>query len=404
MSELQISTEEIEYCKIRVNYKADSKVVSEKNKEAINELRTLPVPGFRPGKATDQAIKTKYRDRIHQWVEREMLNHAHNDVLYETKMVNIAQPQIEKSSLNGNDFSCKMLYLKKPDFELKQYKDFEIPFPHMETSAEQMAELLLQKIREQYSDVRPYEDGEFIQVGDKITLDYTVGESVNDGQIYIVGSKAVSSDFDENLFGMSPGDEREFDIDLNGKKTHCKVNFHMGMKQTPAPVDDELAKKCGTQDVAALESTVKSIGESQWKANRDALVAEQIKARLVAGHDFEAPPWLVLMEAQHLAMQEGFKTWESVAEEVKTTYLNRGKDNVKFTLILDSINKAEPDTVLNELECLGMIKQMAAQRGIRNIDQWLQGAAQNGQLQGLVAKAKNDHTCQWLVDNSKVVE
>jgi len=402
MSELQVSTEEIEYCKVRVNYTADSKVVSEKNKEAIYNLKKLPVPGFRPGKATDVAIKVHFKDKIKQWVEREMLNQANDDVIYETKMTPLGQPQVEKHSLKGNEFSCQLVYLKKPDFELKQYKGIEVPEPHSPKTVDEMAEQIVQGVRTQHSDITPYGDGDFIQAGDRITLDYTVGEETKEGQLYQVGQK-IYPEFDENLFGMSPGETREFELDINGKKTSCKVNFHMGMKQVAAPLDDELAKKVGLNSLEELFNTAKTIAQNQFKSNRDSLIAEQIKATLVSSHDFEPPTWSVLMEAQHMSMMEGFKLWETIEEDIKTAYLARGKDNVKFTLILDSINKAEPETVISELEAVSMLKQTLAQRGIQNVDAWIQRASQDGTLIGLIAKAKVDYTLQWLVDNTKIV-
>lgn len=42
---MQVSTEELEYCKVKVNYTASSDVVNEKIKEAISQLRGLHVPG-----------------------------------------------------------------------------------------------------------------------------------------------------------------------------------------------------------------------------------------------------------------------------------------------------------------------------------------------------------------------
>ena len=402
MSEQQVSTEEIEYCKVRVNYTADSKVVSEKNKEAIFNLKKLPVPGFRPGKATDIAIKMHFKDKIKQWVEREMLNRAHDDVLYETKITPLGQPQVESHSLKGNEFSCKMVYLKKPEFELKQYKELEVPEPHSPKTLDELAEQIVQGVRSQHAGVNPYGDGDFIQLGDKITLDYTVGDEVKEGQLYVVGQR-VYPGFDESLFGMTPGETREFDLELGGKKVPCKATLHMGMKQVLAPLDDELAQKVGLKSLEELNNTARTIAQNQFKANRDSLIAEQVKARLIASHDFEPPTWSVLMEAQHISMTEGFKIWETITEDIKTAYLARGKDNVKFTLILDSINKAEPETVISELEAISMIKQSVAQR-VQNVDVWLQRASRDGTLIGLIAKAKVDYTIQWLVDNTKVVE
>ncbi len=77
---------EVEYCKVNVKYTATPDVVMEKTKEAINELRKLPVPGFRKNKATDQAIKTRYKQKIFDWVKSQMVQFSYDEILFETKM------------------------------------------------------------------------------------------------------------------------------------------------------------------------------------------------------------------------------------------------------------------------------------------------------------------------------
>lgn len=110
---------EVEYCKLNIKYTALPETVVEKTKAALNELRKLPVPGFRPNKATDIAIKTRYKSRINDWVKREMLNQSVEDILFETKMQHIGQPQVIDMRLEGNVFNCEMIFLKKPDLDRK---------------------------------------------------------------------------------------------------------------------------------------------------------------------------------------------------------------------------------------------------------------------------------------------
>lgn len=402
MTEMKVTTEDLEYCKVKVNYTASSEVVKKKIKEAISQLRGLQVPGFRPGKATDLAIKVRFKDRIKQWVEREMLNHANDDVLFETKMKPLSRPQIESHILDGNSFSAEMVYMKKPEFQLQQYKGIEVPEPHIEKTVDDLAEHIFEQIRNQNSDSRPYNDDEFVQNGDTVTLDYELSNGTKEeGQLYKVGEK-LYPEFDENLFGMVPGDNREFDLEIEGKIVTVKVNLHMGMKSVPAALDDELAKRCGVKSFVELNETVQNIAKSQYRSVRDEMIGNQIKLRLVSDHDFEAPTWLVTMEAQHVAMQEGLK-WAELAEDAKENYLNRAKDNVKFTLILDSIRDAEVETELSDNEAINMIKQTLRQKGLQDPESWIQKAQKDGSLYGLVAKAKNDYTMQWLIDNVKVV-
>ena len=402
MSEMQVTTEDVEYCKVKVNYVADSKVVSKKAKDALNEIRSLPVPGFRPGKATDTAIKLKYKDRINQWVSGEMLNHAHDDILFETKIKPLGRPQLLNHSLKNNEFSCELMYLKKPEFELKQFKEIEVSEPNQSANVDEIADDILLQLRKKHASSVPYGESDFVQMGDKITLSYQVGEDpIKEGQLYIVGEKLLP-EFDENLQGMTAGETRTFDILINDKPVSCTATVHMGMKLILAPLDDELAKLYNLVKVGALMNTINSMAQQRVASIRNEGIGNQIKEKLVSDHDFEVPPWLVLMEGQYLAMIEGLK-WDDLTDEVKDKYLDRAKQNVKFTLILDSIRDTAKESELSDSECVDVVKQQIFRQkpGI-NVNSTIQEMSKTGALAGLVAKTKNDFTLQYLVDNAIV--
>lgn len=402
MSEMQITTEDVEYCKVKVGYVADSKVVSKKAKEAINNIRSLPVPGFRPGKATDVAIKLKYKDRINQWVSGEMLNCAHDDIIFETKMKPLGRPQLISHSLKNNEFSCEFMYLKKPEFELKQFKEIEVSEPNPSTTVDDIASDILLQLRKKCASSVPYGESDFVQMGDKITLSYRIGEDpIKEGQLYVVGEK-LFPEFDENLQGMVAGETRTFNILINDKAVSCTATVHMGMKQTLAPLDDDLAKRYNLVKVDALMNAINSMAQQQFTSARNEGIGTQIKEKLVSSHDFEVPSWLVLMEAQYLAMTEGLK-WDTLTDDVKDKYLDRAKQNVKFTLILDSVRDVAKESELSDAECLDVIKQQIFRQkpGI-NIESTIQEMLKNGSLAGLLAKTKNDFTLQYLIDNAVV--
>lgn len=402
--QMSVVTEEIGHCKIRVNYIADYDVVAQKRTEAIDQLRHLPVSGFRPGKATDTAIKLKFKDRIDEWVKREMFSQANDDVIFETKIRPLGSPNVESSKLSGNNFTCQLVYIYKPEFELKLYNGIEIPAPHMEKSVGEITEFLIQDLRKKHGDVRPYEDEDFVQQGDKVTLTYEIAEleKKEEGQLYVVGAN-LFPEFDDNIMGMVPGETRKFRTKIGDKVVECEVTLHMGMKSTLCPADDALAQKIGIANYKELISTAQVIANKQYTSIRNQKIGEQITNRLVADHDFDPPEWLVDMDAQHLAAQEGVK-WDELDEDIKKKYLERGKNNSKFTLILDSIKQDEPEVDVADAEALEGIKHAVKERGIPNAEEWLQKSMKNGTLHGMVAKFKQDYMLQWLVEHAKVIE
>jgi trigger factor len=394
---------EIEYCKVNVKYTATPETVIEKTKEAINELRKLPVPGFRKNKATDVAIKARYKLRIEQWVKNEMINHSYEDILFETKIEPIGQPQVIDMRLDGNNFNCEMLFLKKPEFELKEVKGLEIPKPHENVTQIQYVQELLQELRTKNGNSAPFEDGEFLQMGDIATLDYIVDGKLNEGVLYTVGHN-ILPEFDDNIIGMAPGEDRTFNILLDGKKIEVKVSLHMGMKKTLCPLDDELAIKVGLKNIDELRSTVEGIAGNRLKQHRDAQIADQISKRILLAHDFEVPKFLQDMEFQGLAQKHNIKLDEAT-DEVKADLAEKAKNSIKFALILDSVRKVLPESDLTDDEILNMLRQrILAQNSNIDPNSYLADMQKNGSLIGLVAQVRNETTLQYLIDNAKIIE
>lgn len=392
---------EVEYCKVNVKYTATPEVVAEKTKEAINQLRKLPIPGFRPNKATDIAIKSRYKLRIEDWVKREMINQAYDDILFETKIEPIGQPQTLNMHIDGNNFNCEFLFLKKPEFELKDVKGLEIPKPHENVTQQQYVEELLQELRVNNGDSRPYEDGDFIQLGDVVTMDYSVDDKLEEGVLYTVGQNVLPN-FDDNIIGMAAGESREFDLLVNEKKSTVKVTLHMGMKKTPCALNDELAQKLGMKSIEELRNVVEGVATNRLKQHRDAQLADQISKRLISMHDFEVPDWLAKMEEQDLAKKMSINVNEAT-EETKLELTERAKNSIKFALILDSIRKKLPESDLTDEEIINSVKNRVAAQG-QNPDEFLQQAHKNGSLAGIFAQIRNEVTLQYLIDNAKLID
>jgi trigger factor len=403
---MNIEIEEVDYCKVKVTYTASTDVVKKTTDEAIGKFKNFRIPGFRPGRATSDAIMVKFKDSINQIVSEKLFEEAFSDTLFETKLIPIGKPQVESYKLTKDSFQCVLQILKSPEFELKTVVGMEVPEPHIEKTSDDLFESTLQTIRDAYKEVVPYEDDQFVQAGDKVTLDYTLSNGEKDeGQLYTVGD-CLFPEFDENLYGMKAGEEKTFEVtsDMEGKveKLQCTVLIHMGMKSIPATINDELAVKCGFKDVEELDKTIRTSTEIRYKAVKDDLIGEQIKSKIIADYDFRCPEWLVDMEAKYLCMITG-DDFEQLSDEDKSVSLKNAENNVRFTIVLDAIRRAYPDSELSDSESLGFVKSLLLQKGAKNVDRYLQQSANDGSIYGLIARAKNEYTMKWITDNVKVI-
>jgi trigger factor len=414
---MKLEHKEVEYCKLHVDYEADADVVSAKRDEAVASMRNTQVSGFRKGKAPDYAIKAKLGPQIDHWVINEMATHAYDDVVFETGIKPIGRPQINNLKLKGNKFTCDMFVFKKPEFELKTYADFEIPKPHMETDVQTLVENGLANIRYRFGEVLPYNEDDVVEKGDQITLSYEAtidaqpfeGGSA-EGILCVVGERSQRMPgFDEQLAGMRAGESKDFDItvpqdvpEIGGKAINFHVLVHMGSKKKMAPLNDELIKACGVENLDDLRSKLTALSSEQLRIQENTELRRQVSERLVAAHDFEVPNFLVDGEAQSLAMQAGIML-ESLPEKTQEALKESAKKNVQLSLILDAIRETEPDAVLSESEAHQALMKRVAVQG-QDPNEFMVKSQKNGTLLGLITGLRDEYVLQWVIGKSKIVE
>jgi len=407
---------EKEYCKIEAVYTADPDIVKAKRQEAVSSMRTQKIKGFRKGKAPDWAISQHLKKEIDHWVSRELISVAHDEVIFETKIKPIGHPNVNKSSIGADKFSCELAYLKKPDFEIKEYKGFEIPKPHLDETKDELQERILQQFRESHSLSVPYQENDFVQKGDSITMDIlckvdgeTVPDASDEGVLYKL-ENTYFPDFDENIIGMSAGEEREFKITfgewaregLKNKEGSFKAKVHMGMRKIPHALDNELAKKAAYETIEELVVAIAGMAQTQIETKEKLEIHKQITARLLANHDIKVPEWLSLMEAQQLARQNR-TNWDELTDEERERYIEAGTKNVKLSLILDSIREEEPEALFTEVELIGALRKRLEITG-QDPEKSIEALQKSGRLFGAVAGLREEATLEWVQNHCTIVE
>lgn len=422
MNNMQIETKELEYCKLHVNYVADADVVVEKHNEALLQLKEARIPGYRKGRASKTALKQyvaknkNVKIQLDNWVKQELATKAYDEIQFDLKIKTIGQPEVIALELGDKSFTCEMNIMKKPEFTLKDYKGMEIPKPPQQFTTSELAEKMMQDLRKKYGEIEPYGDKDFVQAEDQITLDFeiTVDNKIieggkQEGQLYSVGSESVFPEFDANILGMSAGETREFDLVLPdnfkeqaGKQAHIKVTVHMGTKTTLAPLDDELAKKVDLANYGELRTKIEAIAGQKNQSIEMAQLSQQVIKRLVNDNDFEVPGWLSSMEGQFIASQQGLK-WEELKDEQRDNFIKSARDNVKLSLILDTIQSEEPDSQLSDPEAINILKTRLQEMG-QDVNQFFVEGQKNGQIASIIAGLKSEYTVQFIIRQAKILD
>lgn len=415
---MQIQVTEIEPCKLKVNYQASSDKISSKRSEILSAFKKAPVPGFRPGKASPDVIRLHYRSQIDESLKRALAEEAYHDTLFEKKLRPYGTPRFNSLFLGDGKFNCEFDLHTKPDFELTDVKGLEVVKPHEPEDAISVSEKIMQDLRFRFGDVTPYAEGDFVQMGDSIIVDYTGylnGEKLDnlsvEGEMITIG-KSQMPNFDENLLGMSLGETREFNFvvpenslpSFSGKTVTFKVTLNMGSKITPCALDDTLANKLGKSNFNELKEFVLGSAQSQVFNKFKNSVNEAVCKILIERHNINVPHWLTLSEARYLAHNSKLD-WETLPDSDKEKYLEMSEKNVKLSLILDRVRETEPDAQLSDQETFDIVKKHLSQSKLSSsIDDVIKQMNNTGYLQVLFGRIKDEFTLDFIVKNAKIIE
>ena len=217
---------------------------------------SIRVPGFRPGKAPRKMIEKMYGAAIfYEEAVNEALPDAYREAVEAEKLDVVSYPEVEVLSVNKDGFSFKATVAVYPEVTLGQYKGVEAPKAEVNVTDEDV-ENRLKSMADRNSRLIAVEDRP-VQQGDVANIDFEGflnGEPFDGGKgdnfDLEIGSGSFVPGFEDQVAGMSAGEEKDIDItfpedyhaDLAGKAVvfHVKVNS-IKFKEVPA-LDDEFAK------------------------------------------------------------------------------------------------------------------------------------------------------------------
>jgi trigger factor len=415
---MQIEVKEVEPCKLSIHYESDTSEILNKKAEIIGLFKKAPVPGFRPGKATPDAIGIHYRQQIDDSLKRALAEDAFHNTLFEKKIKPHGAPLFNGMLFTGGKFSCDFEVFTKPEFILPEYKGLDIVKPANPVSAIELTEKMLQELRVRFGELFPYSDGDFVQTGDNVILNYVGslnGEKVDnisaEGEMLTVGNSALV-EFDNNLLGMTIGETREFDMvvpengipSLANQKVHFKVEVAMGSKTVPCALDDSLATKLHKKDFAELREFVGATASARVENNFKVAVNEAVCNKLVDLTPIDVPNWMNLSEAKYLAHQSKLD-WDTLADIDREKFLSMAKKNVSLSLILDKIRETEIESQLSDQEVFEIIKQnLAKSKTGSNVDDVIKEMSRTGYLQILFSRIRDEYTLDFIVKSIRIIE
>jgi trigger factor len=301
---------------------ADERIDQEMRKAARKLAQQVRIPGFRKGRAPfhillqfvgREAIISEFVDELGQEVYKEALDQEGLEPFFMGSLDNVDTEQAVRFHLT---------IPLPPEVKLGDYRDLRVETVEAEADEEQIQERV-QAILEQNADY--VEADRPSQYGDLMTIDVRGAVLDDEGKetdtvVFNEEDWDVTPDqenpmepagLDEALVGLSPGDEKSFEIAwpedspsmYAGNNVRFAVKVHKTRSfETPAEVTDEIAQNFGPDfETAAdlLDDTRENVLQ-EAKQQAEAEHVQRVLQELVEMSDVVYPPVAVDLEIDRL--------------------------------------------------------------------------------------------------------
>jgi trigger factor len=319
-SVMKVEIENLSGVKRKLKIEVPSTEVTQEMDRAYRQLgKRAKVKGFRPGKVPRSVLEMYYRKEIEQEVSDTLVRRSLGEALKDKDLdpINLSWPEAPPPVVPGQDYRYSVELEVPPEFSAQDYLGLKLEAPEVEVTDDEV-DKRLDEIREHNAVLKSPEEERGIKEGDFAILDYQgyfAGEAVEgakaEGTYMEVGSGKFNADFERNLVGLTAGAETRFAVSLPddfanpliaGKVTEFQVKILEIKEKIVAELDDAFAQNLGGnfQTVADLRTAVREDIIKGKERERQAYLENQVADQLLAKHEFEAPPSMVLQEQEHM--------------------------------------------------------------------------------------------------------
>ena len=380
------------------------------------------LPGFRPGKAPASLIRSKFSKQVRDDVLENLLPKYFKQKVEEEHLEVVGRPNVKDVHFHeGEPLRFKAEFEVAPEIELNDYRGVTIHYAEPQVTDEDIAKRL-DEIREQKAqfvniEPRPVADGDYAVV----TLDSLsdLDQPIHQDEIVLhIGDPETLADFSEALRGLSPGEEKEFDVTypedfgqqrLAGKTVRFRAKLTMIRRKEWPELNDEFAQDLG--DYPTLNDLREAVRKAIF-AERE--YAEQQKAKdeligkLIETHEFPVPE--AYIERQIEAQVEN--QFRELAErgidpaklkidwaKLKESQRPKALHDVKASLLVDKIAEREAIVPTND-EVDAEVQRIAKQQRepVAAVRKKLQ---KDGVLSRIAYQIRSNKTLNFLFDHAR---
>lgn len=327
-------------CKISLDVVVTPKGVQASYKEALSRVRKeVSIPGFRKGKVPEAMVLQNYGKYIDQELKDVLLNTSLAEAIQLTSIHPFNKNSVSSASIKSisQDQGATLSFTFESSPEIPEILPETISISSVPLEAvtqkdidQTVEELQVQK--GEWSEVkdRPVQEGDFVEVD----ID-DIGENptnictntlmhMQEGHMGAWMRKLLLGKLPgETVEGMSEKETEEEECKACEEGTHehthshaaftptlCRLTLHAVKQCIPHPLDDELAKKYGAENVSILLERIKERLEKNALEKQKDQQRFSMEKQLLAHYPFDMPASLVEGEVK-AAKKRTFDEWRA---------------------------------------------------------------------------------------------
>ncbi|MDK3072917.1 trigger factor [Sedimentitalea sp. JM2-8] len=292
--------------------------VNEKLAEAQPEIE---MKGFRKGKVPMPLLKKQFGQRLMGEAMQESIDGAMSKHFEESGDRPAMQPEVKMTNEDwkeGDDVEVALSYEALPAIPEVDLKSVTLEKLVVKASEADVEEAL-GNLAETAQNFEPRKKGSKAKDGDQVVMDFVGkvdGEAFEGGAAedypLVLGSNSFIPGFEDQLLGVKAGEEKTVTVSfpeeyqathLAGKEAQFDCTIKEVKQPVAATIDDELAKKFGAEDLAALKVQIGERLEAEYAGASRAVMKRALLDALDKLVEFDLPPSLLEAEAGQIAHQ-----------------------------------------------------------------------------------------------------
>ena len=427
---MKTNLKKLEKSQVEIEFELTAEEFGKHLDKALTHLKShVKMDGFRKGHVPAGMVEEKVgKENLLMEAGDLAVKAAYPKLIEEQKLEPIGDPEVQiKKIAKGSPFEFTVKVTVLPEIELPDYRKIasQMKIGEISVTEKEIEDTIdyLQKSRAKFTaENRPAQAKDFVEI-EYQTEALNGGKAIKDR--FILGEGGFLKDFENNVIGMSAGQEKEFMAkfpentprkDLAGKDATFKVKMLSVQKMELSEINDEFAKSLG-QDarvtgsagtpvsafdtLVALKENLKEGITLEKKESEKQKRRGEILENISTNITFDIPEKMVDFEEVRLlddlktqvssqfkiSFEEYLATIKKTEEEIKKSFRLEAEKRIKNFLVLRQIGRQEnievsEEELAEDLQKLmkNYTKDQLQKIDIEQLKEYSKGAIQNEKI------------------------